>query len=523
MNGHAAGRDDDRLADLLWQYEQLLTADTVAAEADNLINEEDPVLAERLRAAQRAVAALDRVRRRYRKDSNCSPVSGQNGTAAGGTAETLADSMPKFGRFRIERELGGGGLGVVFLAYDPSARRQVALKVPRPESLSNTDIQLRFLREAEAAARLNHQHIVSVFEVGQAGPICFIAAEYCSGPTLRRWLDDHPQELSPEDAARWVQQLASAVKHAHSRGVLHRDIKPSNVLLVRNDHDGGSTKADATATNWTPKLADFGMAKLLEANQDSQDRTQTGTLVGTLAYMAPEQAEGRTADIDVRTDVYGLGALLYELLAGRPPAHGATDADTLRQVLFTDTVPPSQIRSVVPRDLEAICLKCLDNDPRRRYATAQDLEADLRRYLAGEPIDARPPAALERLWMWTRRRPVAAMLTAFCCLALVVMAGFGVWYDYWLQRHYQIERQLRIEAQRHRDAAEISAQEAITAQRATQQLLYIATLCAHTKLGKLTRCVPISLCETNSKPWRQNPPATASRGAISTGLRIRMR
>lgn len=476
MFDNAADHDDDRLADLLCHYEQLLTAGTVTTSADDSVCEEDPALAKRLQAAQRGVAALDRARRRYLQHPSSTGGKAGSETLTQGTVERLAENTTNIGRFRIKRELGHGGLGVVFLAYDPGARRQVALKIPRPETLANTDIQLRFLREAEAAARLSHPHITSVFEVGQAGPICFLASEFCSGPTLRQWLDEHPGEVSMEVAAGWLQQLASAVNHAHSRGVLHRDIKPSNVMLVRDEHEDTSMSADATGASWSPKLTDFGMAKLLEMNQESRHRTQTGTLIGTLPYMAPEQAEGRTGDIDVRTDIYGLGALLYELLAGRPPAQGATDADTLRQVLFAETVPPSRIRGAVPKDLEAICLKCLAREPKRRYATAHELELDLERYLAGRPIDARPPTTFKRFGMWCRRRPALAVLAAACCVSLMVLVGLVSWHNDQLQQHYRVERQLRIEAQQHRDEAKSSAEQAIAAQQETQQHLYISKL-----------------------------------------------
>ncbi len=207
-----------------------------------------------------------------------------------------ASSLRRLGRFIIERELGRGGLGIVFLAHDPQLGRKVALKIPRFQALLDDDLRRRFLREAEAAARLSHPNLVPVYEVGEDNSICYLASEYCPGMTLAQWLRAQQNSVSPVDAATIVLELAGGVEHAHSRGVLHRDIKPSNVMMTEASGDASMRR------RWSPKLTDFGMAKLLE--QDGGDRTRTGAVIGTLAYMAPEQVAGETSRIDVRTDVY---------------------------------------------------------------------------------------------------------------------------------------------------------------------------------------------------------------------------
>lgn len=366
---------------------------------------------ERMRRARVCLDLLDRARRQASDDTERADAATETpnpeGESAGGL---LSEDIQQLGRFEIVRELGHGGLSVVFLANDPKLGRQVALKVPRPEVLVERSMRRRFMREAEAAARLDHPHIVRVYEVDEDGPVCFIASEYCPGMTLAAWLAGRNAPVPAEVAARLINDLAAAVEHAHSRAVLHRDIKPSNVLV-----EVDPLRADRIVR---VRLADFGMAKLLE--QGGGD-TRSGAIIGTLDYMPPEQAKGRPEEVDVRADVYSLGAILYELLTGVPRVRGVTNVDALRQVLFEEPPTPRRIRPTIPRDVEAICLKCLAPRPSDRYATAHGLIVDLQRYLRGEPTIARPAGAVERIWKWSRRRPAWATLAGASAVGLITV------------------------------------------------------------------------------------------------------
>lgn len=402
--------DEDYLAEILVRYEESL-ADARTPPVLNLSRlEADHALLHRWQNAKTCLDFMYRVRQS--KDGS-TPLSGPPPSVFSGA------SMPQtLGRFQIERLLGAGGVGLVYLARDSHLGRHVALKVPRLETLVNDDLRTRFLREAEAAARLSHSNVVSVLETGQDDSLCYIAAEYCDGPSLAEWLRAQTGNVPVMLAATLVRELSGAVQHAHSRGVLHRDIKPGNVMLV--DTSSGTTSNQAQG-RLTPKLTDFGMAKLQES---LCEETRTGSTIGTPAYMAPEQAAGRVREIDSRTDVYALGAVLYELLTGQPPFQGKTPVDTLRRVLDDDPAPIRRLRADVPLDLEAICLKCLAKSPSERYQTAQQLADDLDHYLAGEPIAARPPNLIENLSKWSRRHPIivgSLMLGTISLLALLAV------------------------------------------------------------------------------------------------------
>jgi tetratricopeptide (TPR) repeat protein len=331
------------------------------------------------------------------------------------------------GRFLVRQELGRGSFGIVYLAHDPRLRREVALKVPRGEVLMSSELRARFRNEAMAAAGLDHPNIVPVYEAGEAGPICFIASAYCPGITLAAWLRLRDRPVPPRSAAGLVATLAEAVAHAHRRGVLHRDLKPSNVLLERQSAAAGDWHGDEPGRDLVPRVTDFGLAKLLAdgpAADATLNPTQHGVLVGTPSYMAPEQAEGRPGAVGPAADVYSLGVILYEVLTGRPPFQGDSVLDTLVLVRTQDPLPPSKLSPRVPRDLETICLKCLHKLPAARYGTAEELAADLRRYLAAEPIRARPTPALERAVKWVRRHPAVTTLAgaaSFTALALAVV------------------------------------------------------------------------------------------------------
>jgi WD40 repeat protein len=268
----------------------------------------------------------------------------------------------------------------------------------------------RFRTEARAVARLQHSHIVQVYEVGAQQGIAFLALEYCAGGNLEQKLAGTP--LPPRDAARLVADVARAVQAAHDAGIVHRDLKPANILLTA---DG------------TPKVTDFGLAKTLA----EQGQTQSGVILGTPSYMSPEQASGKGREVGPATDVYALGAILYECLTGRPPFRGPTSLDTLLQVNADEPAPPTNLQPQTPRDLEIICLKCLQKDPKRRYPQAHELAEDLERYLRREPIHARPTPALERGWKWAWRHPAAALILFMLAVPLPALLLYvaALWRD----------------------------------------------------------------------------------------------
>jgi eukaryotic-like serine/threonine-protein kinase len=266
----------------------------------------------------------------------------------------------------------------------------------------------RFLSEARAVAQLQHPHLVRLYESGQHEGLPYFTLEFVPGGSLADKLKGTP--LPPREAARLVEQAARGVQYAHEKGIVHRDLKPANVLLA----------ADGTA-----KVTDFGLARRVDG---SEKLTATGAVLGTPPYMAPEQASGESKGVGPAADVYGLGAVLYECLTGRPPFQAATPLDTLLQVMKAEPVSPSQLQPQVPRDLETICLKCLQKEPAKRYASAAALAEDLRRYQAGEPILARPVGALERGWRWCRRNPAVAGLLGAVAAALLLGTGVATWF-----------------------------------------------------------------------------------------------
>ena len=356
-----------------------------------------------------------------------------------------ANGVSQLGRFILRDEVGRGGFGLVYRAFDPELKREVALKIPRPEALFTEDRQRRFEDEAEATARLRHSNICRVHEVGQEGAIRFLVCEFCDGPDLAQWLCGRTEHVPLRFAAKLFVALASGVAHAHSRGVLHRDLKPSNILLEPNSPN----LDDRDAIPFTPRIVDFGLAKLMEG---SSDVTKTGDRLGTVDYMAPEQAEGRVRDIGVATDVFALGVMLYEVLTAKPPFAGASQGESLKNLLTSDPPRPRKLRSEIPEDLEAICLKCLEKDETKRYGSADDLANDLRRWLDGEPTSARPLSRFQRLDKWTRRRPALAALCGVSLLAIVVLAAVGWSYNRRLASLFANEKSLRKQADESRDA-----------------------------------------------------------------------
>jgi len=343
--------------------------------------------------------------------------------AAGNSADQGLEGE-RIGRFEIVRELGRGGYGVVFLARDPALSRDVALKLPRPEALVSDDLRRRFLREAAAAGRLAHPHLLPVFEAGEDGALCYLVTPYCRGPSLANWLAGQSQAINPREAAQLVAGLADALDYAHGRGVLHRDIKPANVLLDLSSTEGMLSDVELAArplSSFVPKLGDFGLAKLLEA---TDEETRTGTVLGTPGYMAPEQTSVGTTPIGEAADIYSLGAILYEMLTGSAPFGDASAASTLARVATEEPRPPRAIRPQLPRDLEAICLKCLEKSPTDRYATAGKLADDLRRFLAGQSTIARPNGRARQAWRWMRRRPaISGLVLVAAALTVVMVVG----------------------------------------------------------------------------------------------------
>ena len=347
-----------------------------------------------------------------------------------GTIELAAIHVPGY---EILHEVGRGGMGVVYKARQTSLNRPVALKMILAGAHAGPAERERFRREAEAVAALQHPHIVQIFEVGEADGHPYLALEYVAGGSLAQHLLGRPWHARA--SAELIDLLARAVHYAHTQGVVHRDLKPGNVLLsiaecgVRNAESGseqpvgsGFQSAFRIPHSAFPKLTDFGLAKRLDS-APGDDGTKTGAVMGTPSYIAPEQAAGKSRQVGPGADIYALGAILYECLTGRPPFRGESPLDTVLQVLKDDPVPPRQLQPTVPRDLETICLKCLAKTPEKRYATALALGDDLRRFLNGEPIHARPVSAWGRGVKWARRHPALAVFGAVTVAATVALVG----------------------------------------------------------------------------------------------------
>ena len=309
----------------------------------------------------------------------------------------------RLGDYELLEEIARGGMGVVYRARQLSLNRIVAVKVVLHGPFCSPDAVRRFQTEAEATATLRHPNIVSVYEVGEYDGHHFLAMEYVEGRSLADLVREHP--LPARRAAGYVKLIAQAVHHAHQRGVLHRDLKPSNVLLDAFDQ---------------PRVTDFGLAKILDREGEV---TVPGQVLGSPNHMPPEQAAGNLSQTTAQSDIYSLGAILYQLVSGRPPFLGGTLAEVLVQVQTVEPLPPRQLNPGVPADLQSICLKCLRKDPARRYGSALELAADLGRFLDHQPVLARPVSIAERFWLWCRGRPVLASLSLG--LAAAVIAGLG--------------------------------------------------------------------------------------------------
>jgi tetratricopeptide (TPR) repeat protein len=365
-------------------------------------------------------------------------ATGDGGTIAQATPSAAAmvgaPSVVRIPGYEILGELGRGGMGVVYKARQLGLNRLVALKMILSGDYAAASDLMRFRLEAESVAKLQHPGIVQVYAIDEVDGKPYFCLEFVDGGPLQKKLAGNPQP--PRQAAHLVEKLAEAMEYAHCHHIIHRDLKPANILL--------------TAAG-DPKVADFGLAKKLG---DEDSRTQSGSILGTPSYMAPEQAQGQTRDVGPGADVYSLGAILYEALVGRPPFKGETILDTLELVRSQEPVAPSRLQPKIPRDLETICLKCLRKDAKSRYLSAGALAEDLRRFQAGEPIYARPTPVWERAWKWARRRPLAAALVAVSVLFALSLAVGGAAFGEYEQARAVKEERLKGDAIKAHERAE---------------------------------------------------------------------
>jgi YD repeat-containing protein len=378
-------------------------------------------------------------------------TAGSNGSAtpAPGPSPVPAEP-PGVPGFEVLDLIGRGGMGVVYRARQSGTGRLVALKVlTAGPHASPTDLT-RFRVEAEAAARLDHPHIVRLYAVGEHNDLPFMALEYMDRGSLASALANSP--LPARYAAELVELLARAVQAAHEQGIVHRDLKPANVLLTSSGEGKGELAPSVLRLLGVPKVTDFGLAKRLDAD----DHTRTGAVIGTASYMAPEQAEGKAKRATPAVDVYALGAILYECLTGRPPFKGATMLETLDQVRGQEAVPPDKLVPGLPRDLVTVCQRAMAKDPSERYASAGELADDLGRFLDGEPIRARPVRWWEKGLRWVRRRPVEAGVSAVLLLATGLLAGGAS--ELW--RHERARRRADEDARRREEARRLAEEEA---------------------------------------------------------------
>jgi WD40 repeat protein len=442
--------DDGSLDELVsvWQREKARGRDLPATEVCRDRPELAGELDRRLRPLRRMYDLAGPGAETVAPSEVATPAPGPGDTAPAGDGLRIPG-------YEVLATLGRGGMGVVYQARQTRLGRVVALKMILSGAHAGAADLARFRTEAEAIARLQHPNIVQIHEVGEHQGLPFFSLEYCPGGSLERKLGGTP--LPAREAAALVEVLARAMQAAHAKGVIHRDLKPANVLLAE---DG------------TPKVTDFGLAKKL----DEAGQTATGAVMGTPSYMAPEQAGGRSAAIGPPCDVYALGAILYEGLTGRPPFRGPTTMETVMQVLADEPVPPTQLQPKTPRDLETICLTCLQKDPARRYPSAGALAEDLRRFQAGEPILARPVGRAERTWRWCKRKPALASLIALLlAVALGIIFGFPAMFGHELELRLRAEANAR-EARHNEEAADRALAGLEAEQRKTTGLLYAARI-----------------------------------------------
>ena len=328
--------------------------------------------------------------------------------------------IPNVPGYDIQRELGRGGMGVVYQAREVALNRTVALKMILSGAQASEQERARFSKEAEAVASLQHPGIVQIFHIGEYEGLPFLTLEYVSGGSLAQRLNADDM-MRPMDAAILIESLARTMQYAHEQGVIHRDLKPANILMGTVEGTSSGSSSASPTPREVCKISDFGLAKKLDETIAMGGGTRTGAVMGTPSYISPEQAAGKSSEVTPRSDVYSLGAILYELLVGRPPFRADTPMETILQVLKEEPVAPSKLQPKLPRDLETICLTCLEKEPAQRYASAIALAEDLGRFQRGEPILARPSSPVQRGWKWAKRHPAIA---AFCLTACLATIGF---------------------------------------------------------------------------------------------------
>jgi WD40 repeat protein/tRNA A-37 threonylcarbamoyl transferase component Bud32 len=442
MTGIPLDHYEDLIADELCAYQALLDRGEAPAR-DSASGRAIPAeLRPALDNFRRCLDLLHAARRQALKRQAAGRSQG-----AIGAGDAPVHTLPsRIGRFPIFGQLGLGGFGIVFLGLDPETKRKVAIKVPRVEFLESGELIERFRQEAASAARLDHPNILGIFESDFQAIPPYIVTPYVEGASLAEWRASQSAAPAPQIAAEIIRQLAEGVAHAHKKGVLHRDLKPANVLLAPRESDPGPGEL-----SFVPKLTDFGLAKCADL---ASQHTRTGTVLGTASYMAPEQAQGRSKEINESTDVYGLGAILYELLTGAPPFRGENDLQTVQEILRDEPRTPRSRNSQLPVDLEVICLKCLDKAPASRYASAREVADDLGRFLRGEPIRARRISWTRRLGKWCRRHPARAAALGAAMLGLLTLLCVSLWYNARLSEQLKISEHARETAQKERKTAE---------------------------------------------------------------------
>ncbi len=424
--------DAEALADLLLRWQEL-RAQGRTPSAEELCAGQ-PELAGALRQRLAALEAMEAA-------LGVGPSTQSDPQAAAAEPADDGPPFPELPGYDILGVLNRGGMGVVYKARQVALNRLVAIKMILSGPHAAPEQRARFRAEAEAVARLHHPNVVQIYEVGEHAGQPYFSMEFVDGGSLEQHLTR--AVLPARHAARLVEPLARAIHAAHQLGIVHRDLKPANILLeedrgqrtedrrqrTKDSKDGGAGVSALSSVlcplSSTPKITDFGLAKRIDQPAGT---TRAGAVLGTPSYMAPEQAEGNPQAVGPAVDIYALGAILYEALTGRPPFQGETTFDTLEQVRHREPLPPSRLQPRVPRDLETICLKCLDKDPRRRYASAAALADDLGRFLAGEPVLARPSSVWSHGVKWAKRKPALAALLGVSMLAAVSLLASWAWF-----------------------------------------------------------------------------------------------